>query len=166
MLINFHFYSYLIAVPYVVIKIVFPKLKVTLVDSLNKRINFLNYVIEKLELKDIETISARAEEYSVDNREIYDVVTARAVAPLSHLLEYSIPLVKVNGYFVAMKANADEEIANSQNAIIKLDCAMDSIIRFNLPFEESSRTLIRVKKISHTSKVFPRKYSEIKKRPL
>ena len=152
--------------PGMVIKIVFPKLKVTLVDSLNKRINFLNYVIEKLELKDIETISARAEEYSVDNREIYDVVTARAVAPLSHLLEYSIPLVKVNGYFVAMKANADEEIANSQNAIIKLDCAMDSIIRFNLPFEESSRTLIRVKKISHTSKVFPRKYSEIKKRPL
>ena len=152
--------------PGMVIKIIFPNLHVTLIDSLNKRISFLNHVIEQLNLKGIDTISARAEEYGRDNRELYDIVTARAVAPLSHLLEYCIPLVNTNGYFIAMKANAEEEINNCSNATNKLKCNIEKIEKFNLPIEDSMRTLIKFKKISQTPIVFPRKYSDIKKRPL
>ncbi len=152
--------------PGLVIKIMFPELKVTLIDSLNKRIQFLNYVIEQLHLDKIETISARAEEYGINNRELFDVVTARAVAPLNHLIEYSVPLVKTNGYFIAMKANAEDEIKNSDKALQKLDSMLEQIECFNLPIEESKRTLIKVKKIKETSKLFPRKYSDIKKKPL
>lgn len=152
--------------PGLVIKILFPNLKITLIDSLNKRINFLNNVIEKLELTNIKTIHARIEEYGVNNREQYDVVTARAVAPLNILLEYSIPLVKINGHFIAMKANINNELENSKNALLKLDSQIDKYIEFNLPIEESNRSLISIIKIKKTNKLFPRKYSEIKKKPL
>ena len=90
--------------PGMVIKILFPNIKITLVDALNKRINFLNTVIDELNLKDITAIHARIEEYGIKNRSKYDIVTARAVTSLPVLLEYAIPLVKVNGYFIQMKA--------------------------------------------------------------
>jgi len=152
--------------PGLVLKILFPDLKITLIDSLNKRINFLNEVIKELDLNKIETIHARAEEYGIKNKEKYDIVTARAVAPLNILLEYSIPLVKIDGYFVAMKANVNDELDNSKNALSKLDCEIDNVIKFNLPLEQSNRTLISVKKINKTKNIYPRKYNEIKKRPL
>lgn len=152
--------------PGLVLKIIFPKLNITLIDSLNKRINFLNTVIETLDLKNIETIHARAEEYGINNREKYDVVTARAVASLNVLMEYTIPLVKEKGYFIAMKANVDNEIEESKNALIRLDCEIKEIEKFNLPIENSNRTIIKIQKIKKTNKIFPRKYSEIKKKPL
>lgn len=152
--------------PGMVLKILYPHLKVTLVDSLNKRINFLNKVIEELNLDNIDTIHARAEEYGKENNEKYDVVTARAVAPLNILLEYSVPIVKINGNFIAMKANIESELELCKNAIIKLDCEIEEVIKFNLPIENSNRTLIKFKKTNKTNKIYPRKYSEIKKRPL
>ena len=150
--------------PGLVIKILFPHIKVTLVDSLNKRITFLNEVINSLKLENIEAIQARIEEYGTINREKYDLVVARAVASLPVLLEYATPLVKVDGYFVAMKGN--EENLDFNNIYKELNIKLEDKQKFLLPIEESNRTLYKYKKLSKTSKKFPRKYVEIKKRPL
>lgn len=152
--------------PGIVLKILFPNLKITLIDSLNKRIEFLKLVIDELNLNDIEAIHIRSEEYALKNREKFDIVTARAVASLPILLEYSIPLLKVNGYFIPMKANISQEITDSQNALNLLDSKIVDVIEFNLPKEESKRTLIKIKKVKETNKKYPRKYSEIKKKTL
>ena len=151
--------------PGIVIKIFYPNLNVVLVDSLNKRINFLNKVIEELELKNIQAVHARIEDYSKENKEKFDIVTARAVAPLNILLELGINLVKVNKYFIAMKGNIENE-QNFDNAVQKLKCNINEIIKFNLSIEESNRCLIKIVKKEETPKLFPRKYSEIKKKPL
>jgi len=151
--------------PGIVIKIFYPELEIVLVDSLNKRINFLNTVIKELELKKITTIHSRIEEYAIKNKEKFDVVTARAVAPLNILLELGINLVKVGKYFVAMKGNIENEPDYSK-AIEKLDCSLGNIVKFKLPIEESNRSLIKIIKQKSTSKIFPRKHSEIKKKPL
>jgi len=152
--------------PGLVLKIVFPNLKITLIDSLNKRIEFLKEVIKQLGLKDIEAIHARSEEYGIKNREKFDIATARAVAPLNILLEYSIPMLKVGGLFIPMKANIFQEIIESQNALKNLDSDIISQQEFELPIELSKRTLIKIIKNKSTKKIFPRKYSDIKKRPL
>lgn len=152
--------------PGMIIKIIFPNIKVILVDSLNKRIQFLNKIIEKLNLKEIETFHARIEEFGIINREKYDVVTARAVSNLNTLLEYAIPMVKVNGYFISMKSNIEEEIKNIDSALNKLNTKIDKIEEFYLPIENSKRTLIRFKKYKNTLKIYPRKYSVIKQKPL
>jgi len=94
------------------------------------------------------------------------LVTARAVSSLNVLIEYAIPLTKVNGYFIAMKANINEEIKNSSNAFNKLNNIIEEINEFNLPFENSVRNVIKIKKLKITNKLFPRKNSEIKKKPL
>lgn len=151
--------------PGIVIKIFYPNLNVVLVDSLNKRINFLNTVIKELELKDISAIHTRIEDYAKENQEKFDVVTARAVAPLNILLELGINLVKVGKYFIAMKGNIENE-PDYNNAIKKLDCSLGNIVKFKLPVEESNRSLIKIIKEKSTSKLFPRKYNEIKKKPL
>ena len=152
--------------PGLVLKIVFPTLDITLVDSLNKRITFLFSVIEKLKLKNIKAIHARAEEYVKENKETFDIVTSRAVANLQVLSELCIPAVKVNGYFIPMKADANEEITNARNAIKLLGGKLDDNIIFDLPNNEGLRTLIKIKKISNTSVKYPRKFNEIKKNPL
>jgi len=152
--------------PGIVLKIFFPDLNIVLVDSLNKRIKFLNEVIKELDLQKITTIHTRIEEYASLNHEKFDIVTARAVAPLNILLEYCIPLVKVSGYFVALKGNVEEEINVSKNAFIKLDCAVENCINFKLPIENSNRSIVKIIKRKITNKVFPRKYSDIKKFPL
>lgn len=152
--------------PGLVLKIVFPNLRVILVDSLNKRIEFLKEVIKELKLDNIEVYHDRAEEFAKSNIEKYDIVTARAVAHLSVLLEYSIPMVKINKYFIAMKANIDTEIEKSRNALEKLDSKIIKIDRFQLPIEESNRTIIKVEKIKKTNKKYPRKNSEIKNKRL
>ena len=152
--------------PGLVLKIVFPSLKVTLVDSLNKRITFLDEVIKELELKDIVTIHARAEEFAKENIEKFDIVTSRAVAHLSILLEYSIPMIKINKYFIAMKANINEELEESTNALKLLDSKLIQIEKFKLPIEDSNRTIIKIEKLSKTNKKYPRKNSEIKKKML
>lgn len=151
--------------PGIVLKIIYPNLKITLVDSSNKRITFLNTVIKELGLTGIEAIHYRIEDYAIDNKEKYDVVTARAVASLNILLELGINLVKNNKYFIALKGNINNE-PDYQNAINKLNCSIDKIIEFKLPIENSDRSIIKILKKSSTPKIFPRKYSEIKKRPL
>ena len=143
--------------PGIVLKIVFPNLKITLIDSLQKRINYLNEVIKELNLQNIEAIHTRAEDYARKNRETYDIVTARAVANLKIISELCIPMVKENGYFIAMKANATEEIAASKTMIIELGAKLENTIEFILPIENSNRTLIKIKKIRKTNSKYPRK---------
>ena len=152
--------------PGLVLKIVFPNLKVTLVDSLNKRINFLNLVIEKLQLKDVKAIHARAEEYALKNRETFDIVTSRAVANLNMLSELCIPMVKLSGCFISMKADAKNEINCSKKAIETLGGVIKDVVIFSLPFNAGVRTLIKVVKKVKTSVKYPRKFNEIKKKPL
>lgn len=152
--------------PGLVLKIVFPNLKVTLVDSLNKRITFLKSVIEKLNLKDIETIHARAEEYVINKRESFDLVTSRAVANLNTLSELCIPFVKTDGYFISMKAEAKEEIKSAEKAVKTLGGVIKDTIIFELPYNAGTRTLIKIEKLVRTSVKYPRKFSEIKKKPL
>jgi 16S rRNA (guanine527-N7)-methyltransferase len=152
--------------PGLVLKIFYPNLDITLIEATGKRCNFLNKVITELNLKKIKVINERAEDYSKNNREIYDIITARAVAPLSHLLEYSIPALKVNGYFIPMKGNIKEELSTINNYYQKLNIKLLEKIEFTLPQEDSTRTLLKFQKLTPTSKQFPRKYNEIKKRPL
>ena len=152
--------------PGLVLKIIYPNLKVTLLDSTLKKCNFLELVIKELELKNIEVINERAEIYSKEVREKYDIVTSRAVAPLKHLLEYSIPLIKINGYYIAMKSNIQEEIKGIDNYEKKLDIKEIDRIEFNLPIENSLRTLIKYQKKRKTNLLYPRKYNEIKKKNL
>lgn len=152
--------------PGIVLKIAFPNLKIVLLDSLNKRIEFLKLVINELNLKDIEAIHGRAEEFAQNNREVFDIATARAVAPLNILLEYAIPTLKEKGYFIPMKANISQEILASTKALTVLDCKVIDKSEFRLPKEDSLRTLVKIQKQTKTNKKFPRKYAEIKKRPL
>ena len=127
--------------PGLVLAICFPNTSITLIESNGKKCHFLNLVKDKLklnnvvelDLKNIEAIHTRVEEYAKNNREIFDIVTARAVAPLKHLLEYGIPLVKVNGYFIAMKSNIDNEINNINNYYQKLNIKEINKIAFELP---------------------------------
>ena len=120
-------------------------------------------VIKELSLKDIKVINVRVEEYAKENREKYDIVTSRAVANLKHLLEFGIPLLKVNGIFIAMKANIDEELNNIDNYYKKLSLSAEKIIKFKLPYENSNRTIYIIKKDKETNKIYPRQYSKIKK---
>lgn len=152
--------------PGIVLKIVFPNLKITLLDSMNKRISYLNEIIKELDLKDIDTVCTRAEDYALKNREKYDIVVCRAVAHLEILVEITLPLVKVNGYFIAMKSNANEEILLARKKIIVLDSKIIEILSFKLPFENSIRTLIKIQKFKKTDLKYPRKYDKIKKENL
>ncbi len=151
--------------PGLVLKIVFPQLKVVLLDSLNKRVDFLNNVINTLNLKNIEVIHTRAEEYALSHRNSFDVTTARAVANLSILLEYAIPMTKVGGYFIALKGNVREELEDSKNALKELNTTFIDLCEFSLPVENSIRSICKFQKNGDVKK-YPRKYSEIKKRKL
>ena len=152
--------------PGLVLKIVFPELKIDLLDSTTKRCQFLQMVINKLELKNINVINSRAEEYAKENREKYDIVTSRAVAPLKHLLEYSIPLLKINGNFISLKSNIEDELQNINNYYKKLYLINEEIIKFELPYELSLRTLYKVTKQKNTPLIYPRQYSQIKKKDI
>ena len=152
--------------PGLVLKIVFPNIKIDLLDSTNKRCLFLQMVIDKLNLKDVNVINARAEEYAKENREKYDIVTSRAVAPLKHLLEYSIPLLKIGGNFISLKSNIEEETKNISNYHNKLYLSKEEIIKYELPIEKSLRTLYKVSKDKKTPLIYPRIYSQIKKKDI
>ena len=143
--------------PGIVLKIVFPNLKITLLDSLQKRVNYLNTIIEELGLENIKAIHQRAEEYAKEHREYYDIVTARAVANLKTLSELCIPMVKEQGIFIAMKANATEELKESEEIIKILGGKIENVESFLLPIEESCRTLITIRKLKKTNSMYPRK---------
>ena len=148
--------------PGIVLKIVFPNIKITLVDSLQKRINFLNELIKKLDLKNIETVHSRVEDYAKNNREKFDIVTSRAVANLRVLSELCIPLVKVSGYFIPMKANIEEEIEDSKKILNSLNSEISTIYTFNLPVENSIRNIIVIKKLAKTNPIYQRRIDKIK----
>ena len=155
--------------PGIPIKIAFPHLKVTLLDSLNKRIKFLNAVIDELGLEGIETIHGRAEDFAKQEkyREQYDLCVSRAVANLSTLSEYCLPYVKVNGMFVPYKSgDIDEELNNSKKAVQILGGKIEDSIKFQLPGTDIGRSFVKIKKIKNTGKKFPRKAGLPSKEPL
>lgn len=152
--------------PGLVLKILFPELEITLIDSLNKRILFLNQVIEQLNLDKIKTVHARIEDYAKLNREKFDIVTSRAVTHLSPLLEISVAMVKEGKYCIPMKGFIKEELEESKNAIQELKLDLIEKQEFDLPIENSHRTILKFRKLQKTSKKYPRKYSEIKKKRL
>lgn len=155
--------------PGIPLKIYKKDLKVTLVDSLNKRIKFLNEVIEQLNLEKIETIHARAEEFSKNKkyREKFDISTSRAVANLSTLSEYLIPLVKVNGKVISMKGQeVQEEVKQAQKAIQILGGKIVEKESFNLPKSDNKRNIIIIEKIKNTPAKYPRKPGTPAKEPI
>lgn len=154
--------------PGVPLKICSPKINLTLIDSLNKRITFLKNLISKLDIE-ADIFHARAEELGNNSkfREKFDLVVSRAVAPLNILCEYCLPYVKVGGCFVALKGPIIlEELKNSENAISSLGGNLESEFSFELPFEKGKRTILIVRKSKNTPKVYPRKNSKISSNPL
>ncbi len=155
--------------PGIPLKIMFPELKITLLDSLQKRIHFLNTVIEKLDLKDITTIHGRAEDYGKNPkyREQYNFCVSRAVANLSVLSELCIPFVKKNGYFIAYKSEkVKEELIGSEKAISVLGGKTEKQLEYKLPDSDINRALLLIKKIEATPKQYPRKAGIPEKRPI
>ena len=150
--------------PGIVLKIFFPQLKLTLVDALNKRINFLDVVVKELFLENVTLVHARAEEYGKDHRECFDVVTARALSSFPILLEYGASLLKVHGHLIAMRGLDDS--SDGIDALKVLNLKINNVLEFKLPFEESNRTLVDVIKVDKTPQKYPRRYAEIKKKTL
>lgn len=140
---------------------------VTIIDALNKRINFLNELVNKLEINNVKAIHSRAEDFAISNRETFDVCTARAVARLNVLAELCMPLVKVGGYFVAMKSlEADEELDEATKAIEVLGGKVERIQKIELPYESGSRQIIIIKKERKCPSKYPRQFSVIKNKPI
>ena len=155
--------------PGIPIKIMFPHIKVTLLDSLNKRLKFLNYVIEELRLKNINTVHGRAEDlgHKNDTREKYDLCVSRAVANLSTLSEYCIPFVNVGGKFISYKSSVSaDEIEESKKAIKLLGGKILSQKIISLPCSDMERTLVVIEKIKPTLKKYPRKAGTPSKEPI
>lgn len=147
--------------PGMVLKIIYPHLQITLMDSNNKKIGFLKALAQELNLN-VEIIYGRAEEFIVNRREYYDVVTSRAVASLDILAELSIPYVKTNGLFVAMKSNYQEELQATLPILKKLDSKVEKIEKFSLPKIEANRAIICIRKEKATNHKYPRNYNQIK----
>ena len=152
--------------PGMVLKIVFPELEVTLLDSNNKKINFLKELSNKLNLEKINFFHGRAEEFCAKNRETFDIVTARAVTNMTALSELCLPLVKITGYFIALKGSNQDELEESRNAIKLLGGQVEDTINFELPYEGGERNIVRINKQKNTPKEYPRRYDKIVKKPL
>lgn len=153
--------------PGLVIKIVYPNLKVTLIEPIGKRCKFLQSVIDRLELKDIYVINERAEDAVKKYRESFDIVTARAVASLNILSEICVPFVKINGLFIALKGSSyQEEIDNACRAVGKLKVKLTKKVLLELPLKLGERSILVYKKTESTPNIYPRLYAKIKKNPL
>lgn len=155
--------------PGIPIKIAYPHLQITLLDSLKKRIGFLNEVVKKLGLEKVETIHGRAEDFAKDKqyRESYDLGVSRAVADLSVLSEYCLPYVKVGGSFISYKSDAaEEEIEKSEPAIQTLGGKIEKVVKFQLPETKIGRSFVRIDKIEATPDKYPRKAGVPLKKPL
>lgn len=154
--------------PGIPLKIAFPNLKVTLLDSLNKRVNFLNETAAQLELTEITAVHGRAEDFGRDNvsRETFDLCVSRAVANLATLSEYCMPLVKVGGYFIPYKSGKlEEELENGRKAVKILGGELEEKICFKLP-NEDERILVKISKTQKTGKKYPRKAGVPSREPL
>ncbi|TCP20015.1 16S rRNA m(7)G-527 methyltransferase [Scopulibacillus darangshiensis] len=155
--------------PSIPLKIIFPNLKVSIVDALQKRLSFLDELVKKLSLENVSLYHDRAETFGQNNehRESFDIVTARAVAKLSVLSEYCLPLVKLDGIFLALKgASADEEVKSASKAINSLGGRLNNVQTLLLPEEKSHRHLIFIDKIKKTPNKYPRKPGTPNKSPL
>ena len=153
--------------PGIPLKIAFPNLKITLADSLNKRVLFLKEVIDALELEGIEAIHGRAEDLARDKkyREMYDLSVSRAVANLATLSEYCLPFVKLGGQFISYKSGeVEEEVASSKSAVFLLGGKIKDTVKFELG--ESGRSFIVIDKVKGTPKTYPRKAGTPSKKPL
>jgi len=155
--------------PSIPLKICFPHLQITIVDSLKKRIHFLTHLIEELQLSNVQLIHSRAEDVGKlkQYRESFDIVTARAVARMAVLSEYCLPLCKIGGTFLALKgSNSEEELLNAKKAIAVLGGEVVENNVFHLPIENSERSIIRIKKMKKTKKIYPRKAGTPAKNPI
>ena len=155
--------------PGIPLKIAFPGIDIVLLDSLNKRLLFLDEVINELGLKKVVTLHGRAEDYGRDDsyREGFDVCVSRAVARLSSLAEYCLPFVKKNGYFIPYKSgNIEEELKQSERALNTLGAKLEKVGEFTLPGTDMERALILIKKVSLTPKNYPRGAGKPGKEPL
>ena len=152
--------------PGMVLKIIYPNVEVTLLDSNNKKITFLQELSKKLNLDKINFFHGRAEDFCQKNRESFDVVTARAVSNMTTLTELCMPLTKVGGYYIPMKGSNEEEVKDSLDAIEILGGIIRENIKFNLPIENSGRQIIKIEKVKNTPKEYPRRYEKIIKTPL
>ena len=152
--------------PSIPLAILKPNCKFVLIDSLNKRVNFLNEIVSKLELTNCECIHARVEDFAIKNREKFDYAIARAVAPLNILLEYTIPLLKVNGKLIAYKgSNINEEINEAINASKILNCVINNKYELNLP-NDDYRCLIEYLKTNKCLSKYPRSGNKPRLNPL
>ena len=155
--------------PGIPLKIAKPSIEIVLLDSLQKRINFLEEVIKQLNIEKIKTIHSRVEDFGKDQkyREKFDMATSRAVANLSTLSEYLLPLVKVGGKVISMKGSfIGEELANSKNALNILGGKIEKIEKLNLPNSDMNRNILIINKIKNTPNKYPRKAGEPSKKPL
>lgn len=155
--------------PGIPLKIAYPKLSITLLDSLNKRVKFLDEIITQLGLEKIQTIHGRAEDFgrNPDYREQYDICVSRAVANVATLSEYCIPFVKVNGIFVSYKSGkAEEELTAGKRAIQLLGGKITEVVRFQLSGTDAERALVKIEKVKKTAKRYPRKAGLPSKEPL
>ena len=155
--------------PGLVLKIVFPNIKLTLLDSNNKKTTFLEEVSKKLNLSDVTVVNTRAEEYINKCRETFDIVTSRAVAKVRILSELGLPYLKNNGLFIMMKGSnqvTDEELKEAIPTIKLLNSKVNEQIKFTLPIESSERNIIVIEKINNIDSKYPRSYDKILKKPL
>ncbi len=153
--------------PGLVIKIVYPKMDITLLEPTKKRCDFLETVIRKLNLQNIRVVNDRAENYIKEKREFFDFVVARAVANISIISELAIPYLKVNGLFLAMKGqNYEEECQNIDHILHQLSSKVSEYLHYELPLEKGKRVIIRIQKLKKTPLLYPRTYAKIKNKPL
>lgn len=152
--------------PGVVIKILYPNIELTLLDSNNKKTTFLSKLIEYLNLENVTIVNDRAENFVKNNRQKFDISIARAVSELRIISELCIPLTKVNGYFIALKGNYKEELDSAKSTIKILNSEVEKTIETTLPIEESIRTLIFIKINGIVDNKYPRLYDQIVKKTL
>lgn len=148
--------------PGIVLKIMFPNLKIDLIESTEKKAKYLKDAIEKLQLKDINVYCKRVENHTKK----YDIVISRAMSKLNILVELCIPITKINGYLIAMKGNCEEEIINAKNALKELNSKIIKIEKFKLFNGDNQRTLIKIQKQKEVNGKYPRKFEQIIKNPL
>ncbi len=149
------------------LRIVCPSVRMTLLDSLNKRIDFLKEVCDELGFADVDCVHGRAEEFAAKHRESFDFATSRAVANFQLLTELCLPLVKVGGTFIAMKSvESDEELKSAEKAISILGGQVERTVDYQIPGTDVTHRLVFIKKIKETPKKYPRAFAKIKKNPL
>ncbi len=153
--------------PGMALAIMCPDIKFTLMDSIEKKTQFLKEVAEELELENVEVVTSRAEDYiKQGKREFYDLGLCRGVAELRVIVEYVIPFLTVDGIFLSQKLNGEEEAKEAANALELLNCSLLGIEKFNLPYCKDKREVVKIVKIGHSDEKYPRKAGIAKKRPL